>query len=154
MSKVVYSIRSKRGGGHKSPIPPQEIDAYLCLNATKYVLAELLRIYSDAPQKTVANYIRSFIRPKLPYIEEFENGEIMILVEVNSCFKKILLSLYHYYPNRLSNEQLRGIIKNESTNNVLTSLGNTEKKKMVHRNNLGSKLTEKGVRHIENKYSI
>lgn len=153
LGKVIYSIRSKRGGGHKTSVPPLEVDAYVCLTSSQYVLAELLRLYSDLPDKRIIGYVRSYIRPKLPFIEEFENGELMLLVDTKSCKDKMLLMLYHLYPQRVSNEVLRKHIKGETSQNIISSLAFAEEKKLVHRSNDGSKLTELGKRFVEDEYS-
>ncbi|MBI4146785.1 hypothetical protein HY489_05605 [Candidatus Woesearchaeota archaeon] len=153
LGKAIYSIRSKRGGGHKTVVPPQEVDAYVCLTSSQYVLAELLRLYSDLPEKKIIDYVRSYIRPKLPFIEEFENGDLMLLVETKSCKDKIMLILYHLYPQRASNDVLRKHLKGETSQNIISSLAFAEEKKLIHRSDEGSKLTELGKRFVEDEYS-
>jgi hypothetical protein len=152
LGKAVYTIRSKNGGGHKSIITPQEVDAFLCVQVSKYILAELLRLYSNLPDKKKMIYVRYYLRPKIPFIQEFENGDLCILVKTDSCKDKILLVLYGKYPMRIDKDKIKAYVKNESSNNILTSLKNAEKESYIHISENGCIITDLGKDYIERKF--
>lgn len=153
LARATYAVRTKKGGGHRTSIPPQEIDAYICLAMTKYVVADLLSTYSNLPANDVAATVRTYLKPRLPLVEEFEDGQLMVLKDGISCKDKILLILYHLYPARIDMNVLRRHITDEPDNNIRASVSFSEKKKLVHKNENGLKLTDAGRRYVEETYS-
>jgi len=156
VSNSMYDFRNKRGGAHLSPINPQYIDAHLTVQGSRWIIAELLRVYGDGDVEveTLKSQVQHLATRSLPLVEEFEDGDVMVLAETDSCKEDILMILYHFYPDRVTNDELNEIITDESRQNVLTSVNQLYKdKNYVHRNDSGAKLTEKGRRHVENTYS-
>jgi hypothetical protein len=155
VANSMYDFRNKRGGAHISPIDPQYIDAHLTVQGSRWIIAELLRVYGDGDVEveTLKSQVQHLATRSLPLVEEFEDGDIMVLAETDSCKEDILMILYHFYPDRVTNDELDEIISEESRQNVLTSVNQLYKNKnYVHRNDSGAKLTQKGRRHVENTY--
>lgn len=151
-AKIIYDMRSHRGGAHKSEVDPQFIDAKACLDIASWIVCEFIRIYSDKELEDVKEVINHMVGRRLPFVEEFEDGDIMLLMDPDSCKEECLLVLYHFYPRRISNEQIREYLDHQTAQNVLTSLRNAELERLVHRNDKGNKLTQKGKLYVENKY--
>jgi len=150
---IVYMFRSKRGGAHRTERDPLEIDANFCYNSVKYIVAELVRLYSNLNEEIIKDYLGHVLTKDLPFVEEFEDGRITILVDTGSCREDLLLVLYNFYPQRLTNEDIKKhLIEFYTAENITTSLGNTIKSKLVDRNENGSMLTRKGVNYIEERY--
>lgn len=157
VANSMYDFRNKRGGAHISPIDPQYIDAHLTVQGSRWIIAELLRVYGDCDVEveTLKSQVQHLATRSLPLVEEFENGDVMVLAETDSCKEDILMILYHFYPDRVTNDELAEIISEESRQNVLTSVNQLYKNKnYVHRNDSGAKLTQKGRRHVENTYGV
>ena len=151
-ARIIYSMRSHRGGAHKSKVNPQLIDAKACLNIASWIVCEFIRLYSDEKPEDIERVISHMVSRRLPFVEEFEDGDIMLLIDPKSCREECLLVLYHFYPKRLSNAQVRSYLRNQTTENVLTSLRNAELDRLVHRNDNGNKLTQKGKSYVEGRY--
>lgn len=152
LAKVVYELRSHRGGAHKSEIDPLYIDATICLNIVNWIISEFVRLYSDKTTDQVESLIKRMVSRSLPFVEEFEDGDVMLLIDPDSCKEECLLLLYHFYPERVSNVKMKGYLDYQSPQNVTTSLGNAEDNKLVHRNDDGNKLTQKGLLYVEKNY--
>ncbi|MBC5792742.1 MAG: hypothetical protein H8Z69_01760 [Nanohaloarchaea archaeon] len=155
VANSMYDFRNKRGGAHISPINPQYIDAHLIVQGSRWIIAELLRVYGDGDieVETLRSQVQHLATRSLPLVEEFEDGDVMVLAETESCKEDILMILYHFYPDRVTNNELDDIISGESRKNVLTSLNQLYKNKnYVHRNDSGAKLTQKGREHVEKTY--
>lgn len=151
-ARIIYEMRSHRGGAHKSEVNPQFLDAKVCLNIASWIVCEFIRLYSDKEPENVEQTISQMISRRLPFIEEFEDGDVMLLIDPSSCKEECLLYLYHFYPKRISNEQMREYLDHQTAQNVLTSLSRAELERLVHRNDNGNKLTQKGKLYIEDKY--
>lgn len=151
-AKIIYDMRSHRGGAHKSEVSPQFIDANACLNIASWIICEFIRLYSDKDIEDVRHLMSQMVSRRLPFIEEFEDGDIMLLIDPDSCKEECLLVLYHFYPKRISNEEMREYLDHQTIHNVLTSLRNAELDRLVHRNDDGNKLTQKGKLYVEKKY--
>lgn len=150
--KVMYGLRSKRGGAHKTEVDPRFMDAKCAASDSNWILSELIRLYSDREPDAVKAIIEHVVTDSLPFVEEFEDGDVMLLLEPDSCKEEELLILYHFYPNRVSNEEMKTYLDHQTSRNVTSSLGNAEDERLVHRNDDGSELTEKGKKYVENKF--
>ncbi|MFP4116258.1 MAG: hypothetical protein ACLFTQ_03605 [Candidatus Aenigmatarchaeota archaeon] len=152
IARNLYMMRSHRGGAHRSELDPRYIDAALSLSISNWIVSELIRLYSDKEPEEVEHLMKQTVTRNLPLVEEFEDGDVVILAEQDSCREECLLILYHFYPERISNEKMKEYVDNHSGVNVTSSLGNAEDNKLVHRNDNGNKLTSKGRNYVEKKY--
>lgn len=89
----IYCIRNKRGVGHVGEIAPNEMDANYILGAVKWVVAEFLRLASDASPKDAEAAIHKLIERQVEAI--WDDGEsFMILNDSLKTREKILITLY------------------------------------------------------------
>lgn len=145
----VYTIRNKKDVAHVKAIDPSFIDSVYCTTACDWVLPELVLLFLKADEKEVSELISSILKKKVPTIEEFEDGTIVILRKDLSRSDEILLTLYYFYPQRLSNENLIKSLKTAS--NIYVYLQRLENEKLIHRTTAGSKLTQLGIKYVEDK---
>lgn len=72
--RAVYKLRSQRGAVHVSPTyTANEIDSRLIVEAVRWLLADLLRIFVTANREQVAATIRSLARFPQPIIRQYED---------------------------------------------------------------------------------
>lgn len=89
----IYCIRNKRGVGHISSISPNKMDATFILNATKWVLAEFVRIVSASNPDDAHALTDAILERDLDLI--WDDGEsFMILNNKLKAEQKVLVSLY------------------------------------------------------------
>jgi len=148
VAKSVYTLRNKKDVAHVKTVDPDFIDSIYCVTACDWMLSELALLFLKMDEKASYELIYSVLEKKIPLIEEFEDGTIVILKKGLSRSDEILLALYHYYPKRISSLDLIKILK-MSPNTIYVSLKRLERQKLIHKAKNGSKLTLLGVKYIE-----
>ena len=144
----IQTIRNKKNVAHIKTIDPCFLDSYYCVSSCDWILSELAMLLYTSNPKEAKELIDSFVKKKVPLVEEFEEQSIVILKKDMTLFDKILLTLYHFYPQRLSSTFLNKQLK---STNVYGTLQNLDSEKLAHRNDEGSKLTQLGIEYVENK---
>jgi hypothetical protein len=142
----VYTIRSKKNVAHIKTVDPCFVDSFYCVSSCDWMLSEIAMLYYKSDPNEAKELIDSFVKKKVPLIEEFEDQSIVILRKDLSLTQEILLTLYHFYPKRLSNPFLFRLRK---STNMYAALQKLENDRLVHRNNDGSKLTRLGIEQVE-----
>lgn len=148
VAESIYTIRSKKDVAHVKTIDPNFIDASYCVSGCDWMLSELVLLFFKADPNEANELINSILKKKIPTVEEFEDGSIVILRRDLPFSHEILLTLYHYYPKRLSNRDLIILLKSKR---IYEQLYRLENERLVHRTNDGSKLTILGIKHVEDK---
>jgi len=148
VAESIYTIRNKKNVAHVKTVDPNFIDSIYCTTACDWMLSELALLFLKIDEKEIYKLINSVLKKKLPIIEEFEDGTIIILQKDLSWSDEILLALYHFYPQRISNATLRRILKMPHKN-IYVYLQRLEKQKFIHRTESGSKLTQLGIKYVE-----
>jgi hypothetical protein len=148
VAESIYTIRSKKDVAHVKTIDPSFIDSSYCASACDWMLSELVLLFFKADPDEANELINSILRKKIPTVEEFENGTIVILRKDLSIANELLLTLYHYYPKRLSNADFVNLRRSKNIYNFLYRL---ENERLIHRTKDGSKLTKLGIKYVEDK---
>jgi len=143
----VYTIRSKKNVAHVQTIDPCFIDSFYCISSCDWMLSELAMLFYTSDPEEAKELIESFVTKKVPLIEEFEDKSIVILKKDLSLAQETLLTLYHFYPQRLTNPFLFKLVK---STNMYQTLQKLEDERLVHRNSDGNILTKLGVKQVEN----
>jgi hypothetical protein len=142
----IQTLRNKKNVAHIKTIDPCVLDSYYCISSCDWILSELTMLLYTSDPKEAKELIDSFVKKKLPLVEEFEEQSIVILKKGISLFNKILLIMYHFYPERLSNAFLNKQLKSSNLYGTLKRLDN---EKLIHRNDEGNKLTQLGIEYVE-----
>lgn len=114
------------------------------------MLSELVLLFLKADRDEASELINSVFEKKVPTVEEFEDGSIVILRSDLTVGQDIMLALYHHYPNRLTSTDLSKSVKSGFgyINKLLTNL---ENQRFVHQRSGGYKLTKLGIKHVEDE---
>jgi hypothetical protein len=129
MTLPLYDLRSKRKDVvHVKENIASYMDAYFCVTACSWIIAELVReFYKEGLQgeQKIIKIIRNLMSEKIPIVE-FHNGEIFVNAKV-SCPDEILVILY-YSSNGLEKSEilnrLKHVRKKNTVNWALSSLVN------------------------------
>ena len=65
---MMYGLRSKRDVVHVKEIDPRYIDAFLCVSAASWVMAELLRLYHSSDEAAVKYCMLALSRASIPIL--------------------------------------------------------------------------------------
>lgn len=151
-AKLVYDFRSRRGAVHVDyTVSPGYIDATIVVSIVQWILAELIRVFSNRESDEILSLIQGLVDRKLPIVEEI-TGIPVILERDVSARDSILILLYNQYPDSISSDVLVEYLCEFTRPNILTSLRNAEKDKLAFRNGNDNYLTSNGVAYIEEKF--
>jgi hypothetical protein len=144
----IQTLRNKKNIAHIKTIDPCFLDSFYCVSSCDWILSELAMLLYTSDPNDAKELIDSFVKKKVPLVEEFEEQSIVILKKDMPLFDEILVTMYHFYPQRLSNAFLNKQVK---STNLYGTLQRLEDEKLIHRNLEGNKLTQLGIEHVENK---
>lgn len=147
VARSIYTIRSKKRVSHVKDLDPILQDSFYVKSGIDWILSSLIYLYHTKSDSEIKNVIDSLIEKKVPFIEEFEDGGIMVLKKMG--FKwKILLILYR--ENGLINkEKVRELSKPPYRQLFDTSLNDLQKAFLIYINNNQIKITKKGIEKVE-----
>ena len=148
VAESVYTLRNKKDVAHTKTIDPDSIDSVYCTTACDWMLSELVLLFLKVDESKVYELINSMLKKKVPIIEEFEDGTFVILRKDFSRSDEILVTLYHFYPRRISNVELEERLKLPHKS-IYIYLSRLEAERFIHRTNDGSKLTLLGIKYVE-----
>jgi len=149
VARSIYTIRNKKNIAHVKKIDPDFVDAYYCISACDWIMSQLVMLFYRSNPEEARELVDSILEKKIPLIEEFENGTITILQHL-PLKDKFMLALYHIYPRRISKEDLINMIKYDNPFYAERVLMKLENEILIHRNNKGNKLTQKGIEYVQN----
>jgi len=148
-ARSVYGIRNKKRVAHVKAIDPDLLDGQYCISACDWILSEFVMLYLESDPKEISSIIHSLIEKKVPFVEQFEDGSLVVLKEGLTFKEELMVALYQL-GKRISKKELTGILKKYSQL-IHTTARNLEDDKLVHTNKDGVKLTKKGIKFVEDK---
>lgn len=91
---ALYEVRSNRGAGHVGgDVDPNHMDATVVLYCSKWILAELVRVFHDLSTDGAAKVVESLVEKEIPIIWEV-NQKKRVLKAGMSMKEETLLLLY------------------------------------------------------------
>jgi hypothetical protein len=146
--KSVFTIRSKKKAAHFKQNELDKIDADLAITSCNWIMAQFILIFHNNSPDEAIKIANSIIAKKIPTIEEFEEGEYMILKKGLKFGEELLLWLYHFN-KRLTSKELIKITKPKKTSYVSTYLKRLSDEKLIHQNKEGAIINKNGIMEIE-----
>lgn len=105
MLVALYEIRNNRGVGHAGgDISPNHMDAIAVVYTSKWLLAELIRIFHNVDTNVAQQMVEKIIDILSPIIWEVD-GNLRIL-QTNLTMKEATLLLLYHSPNELNEANL------------------------------------------------
>lgn len=91
---VLYEIRNNRGVGHVGgDVDPNHMDATVVLYCSKWIMAELVRVFHDLDTEAATKVVESLIEKEVPFIWNV-NEKKRVLRAGSTMKEKTLLLLY------------------------------------------------------------
>ncbi len=149
VAKSIYTLRSKKKVAHFKEIDPNFIDAKYVIEASDWIFSQLLLFMEKIDEHKMKEVLDKFIERKVPFVEKFEDGSILILKENLPFSDELLLFLYTNYPKRVKKDEIISSIRPRYPQLLNTTLQRLEKKKFIHINKNGIKLTKLGIIKVE-----
>jgi len=145
----VYCIRNKKRVAHVKSIDPNLIDSAYCVSTCDWILSQLVMLYMDYNPKDLSSFIFSLMEKQVPFVEQFEDGSLVVLKE-NLSFKEHLMIALYKLGRRVTRKELASILMTYPQL-VNTTSNNLEQIKLIHINSNGLKITQKGLKYVEEK---
>ena len=149
VAKSIYTLRSKKKVAHFKEIDPNFIDAKYVIEASDWIFSQLLLFMERIDEHKMKEALDKFVERKLPIVEKFEDGSILILKENLPFSDEFLLFLYTNYPKRVKKDEIIFSMKPKYSQLLTTTLRRLEGKKLIHINKNGIKLTKLGIMRVE-----
>lgn len=149
VARSIYDIRNKKRVAHVKAIDPNLLDSQYCVSGCDWILAQLVMLFSQASVKETGAILHSLVEKQIPFVEQFDDGTMIVLKKDLSFKEQFLVCLYKL-DVRTNKKELCRILKTyaQLVNYTAKKL---ETEKLVHINDKGIMLTKSGVRFVEDK---
>ena len=151
--KSIFTIRSKKKAAHFKQNDLDKIDADLAITSCNWVMAQFILIYYNNSPEDAIRIANLLTNKKIPTIEEFEEGEFMILKKKMKFGDELLLWLYHFN-KRMSIKELINIINPQKSSYISTYLKRLFDEKLIHKNQDGAIINKNGIFKIANNKEV
>jgi len=146
--KSIYSVRSKKRVAHIKMTNADSIDAEMTITSCNWVMCQLIMIYNINSIEEAIELTNSIMERKVPTIEEFADGELMILKRGMKFSDELLLILYQF-AKRMTTKELNLLLKPKKSSYISTYLNGLYNKKLIHLNKEGAIINKNGIKEIE-----
>jgi len=147
-AKTVYTIRSKKKIAHIKFIDPDFLDATLVSSICDWILSQFVLLKCQSSPQETSKFIHSLVERKIPLMEEFDDGSMLVLKHDIAFHYEILLILYKKNM-RISKDHFTTIIEIEYRQKLNTAITFLKDKKLIHVNNEGIMITKLGIEKAE-----
>ncbi len=146
VTRSVYSLRNKRGIGHKGEVDPNMMDLKYIFSGCQWILAELVRLYHGSHPDKVGKLIEAIVVTPSAVIEDFGNFKTVLNRQIKPS-DELLILMYSYYPSYVSVDQILKDMKRKSKKAVSGAIGAIYKKVWIEGSKRdGYKLTSLGYK--------
>lgn len=147
VTRSIYDIRNKKRVAHVKAIDPDLLDSQYCVSACDWILSGFVMLYVTSDPKEANTIIYSLIEKQVPFIEQFEDGSLIVLKDGLNFKERFLITLYKL-GRRVPKKELTQILQtyDQLVNSTLTNL---KEDNLVHTNHNGIVLTKKGIKSVE-----
>lgn len=147
--KTAYTIRSKKRVAHIKLTNAELIDAEFVSITCNWIVAQLIIVFLQISIEETIALTNSIMERKIPTIEQFEDGEIMVLRKGLKLNDELLLVLYQN-SRRMTREELNAILKPKKISYISTYLSLLYDDKLIHLNKSGAIINKNGIKEVEN----
>lgn len=149
--RAVYKLRSQRGAVHVSPTyTANEIDSRLIVEAVRWLIADLLRIFVKGDREQVAATIRSLARFPQPIIRQYQDLPLLQSVSFTTE-EEVLAHLLNADDGMTTSSLITAIPKAASgVRQALKNLSAARSRQVVQRSGKWF-ITDLGIARIEDR---
>lgn len=148
---ALYEIRNNRGVGHVgSEVDPNHMDAVAVLYMSKWLVAELVRVFHGVDTATASEAVDTLVERESAIIWSV-GGKKRVLTEKLTQYNKTLLLLYSE-PGAVAEAELRGWVEVSSVSTYRSNvLRKAHKAKLVEYDEAARtvRLSPKGAQYVE-----
>src|ERR1700738_4405613 len=144
--RTIYKFRSDRGAIHIDPeYSANQLDARLVMDACRWVLSEILRVFWTGDQRQVARAIREILQYEVPAVGSYE-GQLLVQRVDCTSEEEILILLFWAGETGISRTNL-GRVERRPPPHVTKAIQSIKKKREVLRlDGTRFRMTDPGTR--------
>ncbi len=146
--KAIFTIRSKKRVAHIKMTNADSIDFEFVITSCNWVMSQVIIIYLNISLEDAIILTNSIMERKIPTIEKFQDGEIMVLKGGLKFREELMLVLYQF-PKRMTRQELNTILKPKKSSYISTYLNGLYQDKLIHLNKEGAIINKNGIKEIE-----
>lgn len=103
----IYDFRNNRGVGHVGgDVDPNRMDATIVVEMTKWILAELVRVYHGPSVEQAQGAVDRIVDRVVPIVWELPDGRVRVLNPKLSMRERMLVVLYSFHPQAILEKEL------------------------------------------------
>jgi hypothetical protein len=103
---ALYEIRNNRGVGHVGgDVDPNQMDATCVLQMSKWVMAELVRLFHSIDTDAASSAVDAIVQRILPIVWDVD-GTLRVMDTSLKMKEKTLVLLYHHHPQAVAEGDL------------------------------------------------
>jgi hypothetical protein len=152
----LYEIRSNRGVGHVGgDVDPNQMDAVAVLYMSKWIIAELIRIFHDVDTHTAARSVDMIVDRTLPVVWQVGNKRRILNTDL-SMRDKTLVLLYHMRDQVSESDLVSWIEHSNPSNYRRDTLRKLHGAKLIEydESNRTAIISPSGIRHVEQNIEL
>lgn len=153
LAELVMDFRNDRNVGHLGTIDVNEMDSAFVLNATNWIVAELIRLETQMSPADAQAEIKKIIERKVPIIEEI-GGRLKCLNPKLDAKTKAVVFCYQKYPEAISLDNLVDWTEYTNKGVLRKQLEGLNKASIIDFRNDSAQLTRKGIEWVEKNISF
>lgn len=154
----LYDIRSNRGVAHVGgDVDPNRMDAAIVVSMARWILAELIRVFHGVSIDEAQGVVDGLVDRMVPVIWELPDGRVRVLKASLSMRERMLVVLYRYYPDPLSERFLVDSVEHSNASIFRRDiLRKAHKEALVHydENDRVVYLSQLGIREVEENVGL
>lgn len=148
LAELVMDFRNNRNSGHIGTIDVNEMDSAFVLNASNWIVAELIRLETQMSPADAQAEIKKIIERKVPFIEEI-GGRLKCLNPKLDAKTKAVIFCYQKYPEAISLDDLLDWTEYTNKSVLRNQLKALNKEGVIDFRNDEAQLTRKGMVWVE-----
>lgn len=146
IARASYSLRNKRNIAHKGEVDSNIYDLKYIYASAQWILSEIVRQFIKTDMASAGAMIEFIQIPVSSVVEDL--GDRKLVFGKFTVEQELLVLLHSYYPNYISVQSIRSSLDRRSTSSISNALSKLWKDKLIHRKNLGYKLTQEGFNKV------
>src|SRR3989344_3242981 len=153
LAELVMDFRNDRNVGHLGTIDVNEMDSAFVLNASNWIVAELIRLETQMSPADAQAEIKKIIERKVPIVEEI-GGRLKCLNPKLDAKTKAVVFCYQKYPEAISLDNLVNWTEYTNKGVLRKQLEGLNKASIIDFRNDSAQLTRKGIEWVEKNISF
>jgi len=125
-------------------------DAEFVIMSVIWMFVQLIQIYCKNNAKLSIIIPHLIKQPLRKFVEQFEDGSILMLKSDIPIIDQILILLYHLYPKRVLRKNIYKALPGVSYKTISSTLSKLKKRRLIHENESGVILSRLGIERAEN----